>query len=90
METGIILFFALVGSLILLILLAVRGNLEGVLTMVLRGLLGAIAIYFLNISLRYFGYTWGVGVNFYTVLTSAILGFPGFLALFLLSVYFSL
>ena len=60
---------------------------EKILNLVMRGILGTIAIYFINAALDYLGMPLGVGVNAATVLTSGILGFPGLLALYGIGIY---
>ncbi len=60
---------------------------EHVLNMIMRGILGVIAMYFINTALERAGISLGVGINIVTVLTSAILGFPGLAALYGLGLY---
>ncbi len=60
---------------------------EQILNVLMRGILGTIAIYFINSMLEGIGISLGVGVNFFTVLTSGILGFPGVLALYAIGIY---
>lgn len=60
---------------------------EMVLTVIMRGILGAIAICFVNSVLEGMGICSGVGVNALTVLTSGILGIPGVLALYGFGLY---
>ncbi|MCI9336365.1 MAG: Pro-sigmaK processing inhibitor BofA [Lachnospiraceae bacterium] len=60
---------------------------EKVLNLVMRGILGTIAMYFINSTLDYLGISLGVGINAATVLTSGILGFPGLLALYGIGIY---
>lgn len=60
---------------------------EKVLNVCMRGILGTIAIYFINSMLESMGISLGVGVNVFTVLTSGILGFPGVLALYAIGIY---
>lgn len=60
---------------------------EQILNILLRGILGTIAIYFINSALEAMGLTLGVGINAATVLTSGILGFPGLLALYGIGLY---
>ena len=49
--------------------------------------MGAVAIYFINDLLEKQGISIGVGINPVTVLTSAILGFPGLAALYGIGFY---
>ncbi len=66
---------------------ALRFNAEWLLNVVLRSVLGTIAIYFVNDALASVGIVSGVGINAVTVLTSGILGFPGLLALYGIGFY---
>ncbi|MCI8543760.1 pro-sigmaK processing inhibitor BofA family protein [Acetatifactor aquisgranensis] len=60
---------------------------EKILNLIMRGILGTIAMYFINSVLDNMGITLGVGINAATVLTSGILGFPGLLALYGIRIY---
>lgn len=60
---------------------------EWLLNLILRSVLGVIAIYFINAALAERGISLGVGINIYTVLTSGILGFPGLAALYGIGLY---
>lgn len=60
---------------------------EQILNILLRGILGTIAMYFINSALEAMGLSLGVGINAVTVLTSGILGFPGLLALYGIGFY---
>ena len=53
----------------------------------LRAVVGTIAMYFINFYLGEQGIDMGIGINVVTVLTSAILGFPGVAALYGIGVY---
>ena len=66
---------------------AVAKKLEWLLNFVMRSVLGAIAIFFINNSLAAAGISLGVGINAVSVLTSGILGIPGLLALYGLGIY---
>lgn len=81
-----IMFFMLV-SMALVLFCAIRKKWEWLLNVVMRSVLGAIAIYFINMGLGYVGFYPGIGVNAVTVLTSGILGFPGVLVLYGLWIY---
>ncbi len=59
-------------------------------TVAMRCILGAIGIYFVNMGLEFLGITSGVGINAISVLTTGILGFPGFIALYGLGLYYNL
>lgn len=57
-------------------------TMEKILNVVMRGILGTIAMYFINSLLGGIGLPLGVGINAATVLTSGILGFPGLVVLY--------
>ena len=82
---GILLIMASCG--IVLLIGAVRKNIEWLLNIVMRSILGTIAIYFINGGLATMGISLGVGINPVTVLTSGILGIPGLVALYGLAIY---
>lgn len=87
MERQLILFMVTLGAVILLITCAVRGNMERLVSMIMRGLLGAVGIHFVNGFLAGMGITVGIGINLVSLLTIAILGIPGFLGLYALGFY---
>lgn len=60
---------------------------ERILNFLLRGILGTIAIYFINGALAKMGISLGIGINAATVLTSGILGIPGVLGLYAIGIY---
>lgn len=66
---------------------AVKGQMEWMLNIVTRGIVGTIAIHFINFFLTAAGISLGVGINALTVLTTGILGFPGLLALYGIGIY---
>lgn len=59
-------------------------------TFLLRGILCALVIYFTNIGLASAGLSIAVGFNSASLLTCAILGFPGLLLLYGIKIYKSL
>lgn len=65
----------------------IRKNTEWMLNVLMRGILGTIAIYFVNEALSGLGLPIVVGINPVTVLTSGILGFPGVIALYGIGIY---
>ena len=67
-----------------------RADMEKVINICMRSILGIIAMYFINSALEKAGISLGVGINAFTVLTSGILGFPGLLALYGIGIYKSL
>lgn len=66
---------------------AVRKRLEWLLNVVMRSILGTLAIYFINMALAGLGISLGVGINAVTLLTTGILGIPGLLALYGIGIY---
>lgn len=66
---------------------AMRKKMEWLLNLVMRSILGTVAIYFVNSALAAVGISLGVGINAVTVLTSGILGIPGLVALYGLGIY---
>ena len=78
----------LIGAAVLLLILSffVR-NAEWLINFVLRSIMGTIAIYFINIGVTFLGFTTVVGINAASVLTTGILGIPGIVMLYGLSLY---
>lgn len=72
---------------VMVIMAAVKTKAEWLLNICMRGVLGAIAIFFVNSFLEKQGIDRLVGINAMTVLTSAILGFPGLAALYGIGFY---
>ena len=82
---GILVIAAACG--VVLLIGAVRNKMEWLLNIVMRSILGTIAMYFVNSTLATAGISLGVGINAVTVLTSGILGLPGLVALYGLGIY---
>lgn len=72
---------------VLLLIGSLRERAEWILNIVMRGILGTIVMYFVNILMAGVGISSGVGINVITVLTSGILGFPGLVALYAIGMY---
>ncbi len=72
---------------VVLLFVALRANSEWLINIILRGIMGTIGIYIVNQVLIMQGISCTVGINPCTVLTSAGLGFPGFILLFGLRLY---
>lgn len=87
-QTGILLIMGICA--VILLALAWRRRLEWLLNLVLRGVLGAVAIYFINLAVAGQGYPALVGINPTTVLTCSVLGFPGLAALYGLQIFYLL
>lgn len=77
----------LTACIVVLLLGALKKRVEWLLNVVMRSILGTLAIYFINTGLGMLGISLGVGVNVITVLTCGILGIPGLLALYGIAVY---
>ena len=77
----------MIGGLLLLLFVAVRGEMERLVNFLMRGLLGAAGIHLMNFFLASKGIFLGVGINFFTFLTTGFLGIPGFLGLYALGFY---
>ncbi len=75
---------------VLLLIGAWRKKLEWLLNLLLRGVLGTVSIYFINLALAGQGYAALVGINPTTVLTCTVLGFPGLAALYGLQLFYLL
>ena len=84
-KIGIILI--IVVCLIALLIGAMRRKVEWLLNFLMRGILGTIAIYFINLAVSSTGISALVGINPATVLTCGVLGFPGIAALYGLGIY---
>ncbi|MBR4731442.1 MAG: pro-sigmaK processing inhibitor BofA family protein [Lachnospiraceae bacterium] len=87
MERICIMILIALGGLILLIAIAVRGEMENLLCFLMRGLLGSVGICVMNLCLARWGQSVDVGINAVTFLTTATLGIPGFLGLYALGFY---
>ncbi|MDR0949006.1 MAG: pro-sigmaK processing inhibitor BofA family protein [Lachnospiraceae bacterium] len=84
-EIGIVAIIAL--CFILLLVGALKKRVEWLLNLIVRGVIGIIAIYFINVAFTRMGIALNIGLNPMTVLTAAILGFPGLAALYGLGFY---
>lgn len=72
---------------IVLLILAVKSNSEIILNFVYRCVGGTILIFLINQTVLFLGFSATIGINFITVLTSGILGFPGIILLFGIRIY---
>ncbi len=68
--------------LIVLGILFFKKRTEWVINFLLRGIFGGILIYFANETFSFFEMGLHVGINYLSLLTCAILGFPGILLLY--------
>ena len=60
---------------------------EWLINFALRGIMGTIAIYFINMGVTFLGFPAIVGINAVSVLATGILGIPGIMMLYGLSIY---
>lgn len=72
---------------VVLLMGVVKRKMEWLLNVLMRSILGTIAIYFVNGALAWAGISLNVGINPLTVLTSGILGFPGLVAIYGVGIY---
>ena len=79
--------FAILVGIALLLVVAIRTRTEWLMNVIMRSVLGAIAVYFLNLTLQWGGFSLGVGLNFVTIAVLGILGFPGLLVLYGIGIY---
>ena len=82
---GAFLIIAVLG--IVMFIIAVKTNSNLVLDFIIRSISGALLIFVMNQWLEIEGYSWSVGLNPGTVLTSGMLGFPGVILLFSIKIY---
>lgn len=79
---------ALAGICVVVLFMGVmKRKMEWLLNVLMRSILGTIAIYFVNGALTSAGISLGVGINPVTVLTSGILGLPGLVAIYGVGIY---
>lgn len=78
----------LIGAAVLLLILSFFARkAEWLINFVLRSIMGTIAIYFINMGVTFLGFTTVVGINAVSILTTGILGIPGIVMLYGLSIY---
>lgn len=83
--TDIIILFS---GITLMFLIAIFSKKPAIfISFLLRGLLGAIIIYFANLGFQKSGILVSVNLNSASLLTSALLGFPGLLLLYGIKIY---
>lgn len=87
MNNDLGLLIGMAACAVLILFGAMKGKIEWLINLVMRSVLGAIGIYFTNAFLAAMGISLGVGLNALTILTSGILGIPGFFALYAIAIY---
>ena len=84
-QTGMIVLGIICAGILFISIL--QSNVEWLINLLMRGVLGTVCIYFMNLALEKAGISLGVGINAVTILTSGILGIPGVVALYGLGIY---
>ncbi len=80
--------FLIIGILVVVLLIgAMKSRGEWIVNFLLRGVLGMMSVYFLNLFLGDIMPGMGVGYNPITFLTTGILGFPGVAMLYGINFY---
>ena len=82
---GEIFIIAVCGIIMLILLVKTNSNL--LLKLTIRSLIGSIFILVGNYILQLYGFSFNIGLNPGTVLTTGILGFPGVILLFSIIIY---
>ncbi len=82
--TSLAIVFCIMG---ILLYCGARRKIEWLLNFVMRGVVGTIIIYFVNLLLETCGFSFDVRINSLTVLTCAVFGFPGVPALYGFEIY---
>lgn len=75
---------------IFIIICLVKHRTDLIINFVLRACLGTAGIYLLDLLLSSRGFDIQVGINGITVLTNGLLGLPGFILIYGLSIYYFL
>lgn len=74
---------AIIGVCVLVLFIGSRGRrVEWLVNFVLRAVMGAVGIYFVNMLMYTKNIEAMVGINLFTLLTSGMLGFPGIAVLY--------
>lgn len=79
-ENGVLMIGAACG--LVMLIAAMRSRTELLLNFILRGVLGLLAIYFINSFLRSAGFSLHVGIGAASAAVSGTLGIPGILLLY--------
>lgn len=87
-QKEILILIGVIGA--VLFIIALKKKVEWLMNFVMRAVLGTLAILAVNYGFWKLGEPAPVGLNPISVLTSAILGFPGLAALYGIQIYKSL
>ena len=79
-EGLVLIFFSMIAVVLLFVALKMKS--EIMMNFIMRGILGTLGIYCINQVLVWEKISCQVGINVYSVLTSATLGFPGVVMLY--------
>ncbi len=90
MENGMGTTLIVAVCVMVLLVGVLRKKMEWLLNFIMRSILGAIALYFINSALAAGGIFLGVGINLITVLTIGIFGIPGLCVLYGVGIYHAL
>lgn len=71
---------------LVLLIAAVRSRTELLVNFVLRAVLGTLSVYFINLFLAAQGLAWEVGIGAVSIVVSGLLGIPGVLLLYGISI----
>lgn len=89
MEKYIVIGIIILGGFVFILSLFKKKS-DLFLNLLLRVVLGAAGIYTLNAIFTAIGIMTGVGLNVCNIAAIAILGFPGFVMIYLLSLYYTI
>ncbi|NLK74123.1 MAG: Pro-sigmaK processing inhibitor BofA [Clostridiales bacterium] len=85
-----LLLIIIIACVVFMIVCLIKHRTDLIINFILRACLGTAGIYLLDLLLRSRGYNISVGINGITVLANGLLGFPGFLLLYGLAIYYFL
>lgn len=67
----------------------IKSRLDIIVNFILRIFVGTTLVYIIDLCIKYSGFNNTVGINPFTILTNGVLGLPGVMLLYLISVYFN-
>ncbi len=87
MNTSTGAFLIVVVCVLVLLMGAFKTKMEWIINFILRGVSGAVGIYFINLFMQNQNIGAEIGINVINVLTSGLLGFPGLILLYGINFY---